>query len=368
MRNGREDLIRRIVIFFLIMICIAPVDTTFAKTTKASTKLTISDKSITMNEGEHYYLTSSKQKETKWTSSNKKVATVSSSGKVTGKKAGTAKITAQYKDLKATCTVTVIESDYTKSMKKVPKIIPKIIEEDMTDFQKVKAVHDYLIKNVRYDEDAFSVWSAILEGRAVCEGYAAAFELFMEELGIKTMKITGVTKGWLHEWNLVNLDGEWYHVDVTWDDPGTEDSGDHLYYYYFLISDKQMKSQNQDPKRTWDTEYYPKCTSEKYKQLGTGYGGADYQEVYGFSSYYFTEEMAKEDNYEGLTEKVIKVKFPSIFGITHDEFMLAYGRRYIDFVRTKKIRYVDYILSLRKANATDLEKKVYKFICGFELE
>lgn len=103
-------------------------------------------------------------------------------------------------------------------------------------------LHDRLIASCRYDQTAadsadpdreypfaFTAYGALVEGKAVCEGYARAFSLLCRRVGIPCTTVNGVdlsTKT-AHMWNLVTLDGEPYHVDVTWDDRG--DTPVHLY-------------------------------------------------------------------------------------------------------------------------------------------
>jgi hypothetical protein len=121
-----------------------------------------------------------------------------------------------------------------------------------TDREKVKAVHDWLVKNVKYDYDnylsgtipysSYRIEGAMLEGKAVCQGYAEAFELFMNVLGIPCELISGTGNNgsgtWVnHAWNKVYLDGRWYYIDTTWDDP-VPDSGNSVYWYkYYLVTD-----------------------------------------------------------------------------------------------------------------------------------
>lgn len=97
------------------------------------------------------------------------------------------------------------------------------------DVAKIKYVHDWLIDNVEYDvnlesSDPYSIVGALIEGKAVCEGYARAFKYIMDGLGISCVLVSGTgtnSSGTTesHAWNYVVLDGSWYAVDVTWDDP-----------------------------------------------------------------------------------------------------------------------------------------------------
>ena len=121
-----------------------------------------------------------------------------------------------------------------------------------TDREKVKAVHDWLVKNVKYDYDnyaartipdsSYGMAGPILHGKAVCQGYAETFEYFMDVLGIECEMVTGTANNgngsWTgHAWNKVKLDGNWLYLDVTWDDP-VPDRGDCVHWYkYYLVAD-----------------------------------------------------------------------------------------------------------------------------------
>ena len=120
-----------------------------------------------------------------------------------------------------------------------------------TEAEKVKIVHDWLVMNVSYDyanyvagtipKTSYGITGVMLNGKSVCQGYALAFQYFMEVLGIESEFIRGKANngtGWNgHGWNRVKLDGVWYYIDVTWDDP-LPDRGNKVYWYkYFMVTD-----------------------------------------------------------------------------------------------------------------------------------
>ena len=98
-----------------------------------------------------------------------------------------------------------------------------------SNYEKIRGVHNWLINNIEYDvdleaEEPYSISGALTEGKAVCEGYARSFKYIMDELKIPCVLVSGIgtnsngdTES--HAWNYVMLDGAWYAVDVTWDDP-----------------------------------------------------------------------------------------------------------------------------------------------------
>lgn len=96
-------------------------------------------------------------------------------------------------------------------------------------YNDIKMVHDYLVENIEYDttiseDNIYNVYGALVTGKAVCEGYARSFKYLMDELGIPCTLVIGKgrnTEGKIenHAWNYVELNGNWYAIDCTWDDP-----------------------------------------------------------------------------------------------------------------------------------------------------
>lgn len=128
------------------------------------------------------------------------------------------------------------------------------------DYQKELYVHNALIKKIIYDLGApanQSAYSALVSNRTVCAGYARAFQYIMQQLGIPCYYCTGYA-GQNHAWNIIRLDGDFYNVDVTWDDtiPFT--------YDYFNCSDADY-AQNHVRKDL--SVYLPPCKGSKYADL-----------------------------------------------------------------------------------------------------
>lgn len=126
--------------------------------------------------------------------------------------------------------------------------IKKSMQENLTgynDYEKIRSVHDWLIENVEYDtnaEEPYTIAGALTEGKAVCEGYARSFKYLMDGLNVPCVLVSGIgtnSRGETeaHAWNYVMIDGKWYAVDVTWDDPVIVGSGyisDDMNYSNFL--------------------------------------------------------------------------------------------------------------------------------------
>lgn len=125
-------------------------------------------------------------------------------------------------------------------------ILERIISPGMDDHEKVKAVHDYVVLNLAYDTRLInnSPYPALTTGTTACNGYAMLIYKMLKQLGIEVRLISGVASSSSfdiqnHAWNMVMLDGKWYHLDATWDDPIPDESGRVLYNYY-LLTDKEI--------------------------------------------------------------------------------------------------------------------------------
>lgn len=120
--------------------------------------------------------------------------------------------------------------------------------EGMDTYQKIKFFHDTVILKCTYsdeDKNAYSAYGCLIEGKAVCEGYSKAMLMLCEYAGIDCIPVMGTANPddpIAHMWNKVNIDGEWYNIDVTWDDPISNLGDDYLRYDYFNITDTACQS------------------------------------------------------------------------------------------------------------------------------
>ena len=115
--------------------------------------------------------------------------------------------------------------------------ISENISVGMPNGLKLKKIHDALIDNSTYTRGCHSTAEIVLEGKGVCSAYTSAAQLLMHMVKIDCRRIYG-TKKMNHVWNLVEIDNEWYHMDVTWDDP--KGITDLRMYNYFLLTDVEM--------------------------------------------------------------------------------------------------------------------------------
>lgn len=131
----------------------------------------------------------------------------------------------------------------------------------MSDYEIVCAVNNYLCDTVYYPESepyapvTHTAYGAFHDGVAVCEGYACAAKLMLNEYGVLCdIQVGDCYEGGGHAWNLVQLDGQWYQMDVTWNDGGGDREA------YLLVTDDYMKVS-----RYWDESKYPACATTAYQ-------------------------------------------------------------------------------------------------------
>lgn len=134
---------------------------------------------------------------------------------------------------------------------KIEEIISNNITTDMSDRDKVKVLHDYIINNTKYDQNfcieedkskctttsnykADAAYGVLFEGYGICSGYTDLMSIMLYKLGIVNYRVSNES----HTWNSVKLDNKWYILDVTWDDPISEDK-DILTDTYFLITPEE---------------------------------------------------------------------------------------------------------------------------------
>lgn len=131
-------------------------------------------------------------------------------------------------------------------LEQAQRIHASLVDPSMSEYEQVKAFHDYLVRHVTYDGNAphcFDAYGALVDGRAVCDGYSIAFDLLCYLSGIDCIRVLGTSSNALgtggHAWNKVKVNGSWYNVDVTWDDP-LGNYSNNIFYDYFLVSDNVL--------------------------------------------------------------------------------------------------------------------------------
>ncbi|MBQ8202963.1 MAG: hypothetical protein IJZ75_01605 [Clostridia bacterium] len=168
----------------------------------------------------------------------------------------------------------IIGSKIEKFNKKIQQILENI-PSNFSGIEKEKLIHDYIHKTVTYDyasanqnfghgetlPHAFDIYGSSVNGKAVCEGYSKLFQYLCYCVGINATQIIGTADGGNHMWNGVNIDGKWYHIDVTWGD-----SGDYLNYSHFNLTTEKISRDHQIDK---SHTAVPECSSTEKAAINT---------------------------------------------------------------------------------------------------
>ncbi len=145
-------------------------------------------------------------------------------------------------------------------------ILSQIITDGMDDYQKCLAIHDYMTENMRYNfsavsvtyaYDAFNLEGALVKRQAVCEGIAKGVSYLLGKLEVPNIIVCGTSdineQKIGHAWNMVELDGEYYHMDITWDLQEINHFTNHS-HMYFNLDDESMLTNHE-----WELEDSPSC-------------------------------------------------------------------------------------------------------------
>ena len=159
------------------------------------------------------------------------------------------------------------------SLEEATKKALAVVKPEMSDLEKALVLHDYIALNTEYDyqgylngnlpNSVFTIEGTLVEGKAVCQGYALAYQYLLNKVGIESKYVASSAMN--HGWNLVKIFGRWYHVDVTWDDPVWDQLG-RVKHQYFLLSDAGIMGLEHYSWEVWDngTETAPAAVSEVY--------------------------------------------------------------------------------------------------------
>lgn len=205
--------------------------------------------------------------------------------------------------------------------------------DGMTAVETVLAFHDYLVINCAYDREVYEngytadpmvyrSYGALVNQDAVCEGYAKALQLLLNEAGLENCLVTSSAMN--HAWNAVELDGAWYHVDTTWDDQVLDHAGQCL-HRYMLRSDTWMKEKGDHT--TWSMSV-PACESDRY-DTGWIFNGTDHPIYHWDGHYYFIDTngaMWKSQGLEAGAEETVNSDLRMAFysGVLWDDEELLY--------------------------------------------
>ena len=135
---------------------------------------------------------------------------------------------------------------------RMTEIVAELITPGMQPHQKIRVLHDWVVLNTQYDKTLkrYSAYDILNGGSAVCQGYALLMDALLNEAGFNTLFVTGNVKPEFrvdtnvvsdggHAWNMVQVDGNWYHLDATWDDP-MPDRSEVIGYSFYMLTDDEV--------------------------------------------------------------------------------------------------------------------------------
>ena len=154
---------------------------------------------------------------------------------------------------------TVEKSEYPEMKKQIDGICETVMASftDISDeWQTELEIHDYIIDNCEYQLDngngeQSTVYGALVEGKAACEGYSKAAKLLLDKAGIFSAVVSGMAENESgevspHMWNAVKIDGNYYYLDCTWDDPVSDDGSDSKTYFHFNLDRESLSQTHSD--------------------------------------------------------------------------------------------------------------------------
>lgn len=238
------------------------------------------------------------------------------------------------------------------------------VEPSMSDLEKALVVHDYLVQNCEYDYEKYltgsqnvpavshTAYGALVEKIAVCDGYGKAYAYIMKnKLGIPCELVS--SDAMHHAWNLIQIGGEWYHVDATWDDPTWDNIG-RVVHNYFLLSDTAIgdathKHNGWVTTRTasstlYDSEYWSGVNSAFCYNQGTWYY-SQYQE-----DSYKTSLLKRSELLSGTAENVY----------TESATWNDYMSDFMYLTKTNGVIYFNTPTAIKRLDADGTMTEVYK--------
>lgn len=222
---------------------------------------------------------------------------------------------------------TKTQSQHKKEIKELNNVVNKIVNncKVSSQYDAIKYIHDAIIKGCEYDargNNPLTAYGCLVEGEAVCEGYSKAFMLLCSKIGVECIPVVGEATNSSgntesHMWNLVKVDGQWLHFDITWDDPITDNLGsDFVKYDYFGLSDNKIKKDHIIDGIPYLT--YPKATSEngdyftKYKLVASSSGSGikllktEISKAVKSKDKYVRIKISKDSEFDKMTNHLLK--------------------------------------------------------------
>lgn len=216
-------------------------------------------------------------------------------------------------------------SAYQKRVKDLNAEINALVERvaGMNEFEKALYIHDYIVLNSEYDlelldymeknnfilpgelrSEKYTEYSILVNGTGVCGSYALAYRAILNAAGMECLYLSSSQMN--HAWNLVKIDGKWYHVDCCWDDP-TPDTYGRARRTYFLRTDDEIMNLNH---YSWTPGQY-KANSEKYSDMPRNY---DIKQKYDDGKWYYLtgSTLYSSDEYGKNETEITSISASSI--------------------------------------------------------
>lgn len=144
-----------------------------------------------------------------------------------------------------------------------------LIPANATEYEKALILHDKIIDMASYDNtfslpNSYNLLGILLDGKGVCQAYAKAYQYLLYQVGMSAIYAKGESKGQGHAWNVVKINGSYYHTDITWNDPISRETNNFKTHTYFNITDSEIIVDHSI--NTKDVYILPKCsdTRENY--------------------------------------------------------------------------------------------------------
>ena len=161
-------------------------------------------------------------------------------------------------------------------------------------------LHDRLVRDISYVSHSLdqTAYAALVERKAVCAGYAKAFQFLMQELGIPCYSCSGVaisrksTTWENHAWNMIRLGSDFYNIDITWDDSFDSSEKDFVTHTYFNCTDSQIR---QNHRRDTPFDKLPACNGTKFSFTNISGVTSDLELVYQDGVTYRTPVRSQAD-------------------------------------------------------------------------
>ena len=259
-------------------------------------------------------------------------------------------------------------SVYQKRVRDLQQEIDKLVAqvEGMNAFEKALYVHDYIVLNCEYDLDLlkmiesqghldgevrserYTEYSVFVNGTGVCGSYALAYRAALNAAGVECLYISSVEMN--HAWNLVKIDGNWYHVDCCWDDPVPDIYGQ-ARRQYFLRTDDEIMQLNH---RSWTPGQY-RATSTTYSEMPRY---DDYKQKYDNGNwYYLNAGKLYSSGVHGDNKQQIAEMTASSIDVQNGEVYYSSGRSIIHYNIDTHNNSLAYVLP--KSKAGDETQKAY---------